>query len=143
MSYDISMYSPDGYAALLACRESSSDSWCDAYDCDGCPASAYTLLVEPFTDGGTYPVGGTDEASFNITYNYAPIFRRVLGPDGIRGLYGKTGAECEPLLSAAVEQLGTDRDPDYWTATDGNAGAALARLLSWAVQHPDGVFDGD
>ena len=34
--------------------------------------------------GGNYCVGGTIECWLNITYNYAPIFRRELGEKGIR-----------------------------------------------------------
>ena len=144
MSYDISMYGPDEYAAMLACRESNSGGvWCDAYGCSACAADHPPLTVDAFEDGGTYCVGGTDEASLNITYNYGGIFRRVLGDGGIRSLYSKTGAEMAPKLREAVAALGEDRDDDYWRATDGNAGAALARLLKWADQHPDGVFDGD
>jgi hypothetical protein len=93
--------------------------------------------------GGTYAIGGTTEAWLNITYNYAPFFRSVFGPDGIRSLYGKTGKEVTPDLERAVEILGTDRDQDYWNPTEGNAGAALNGLLQMAKVLPEGIIKGD
>lgn len=91
--------------------------------------------------GSTYAVGGTTELTLAITYNYSPIIGRVL-PDGLRGLCGKTGAETIPLLKAAVEQLGTDVDDDYWKPTEGNARRALCGLLAFAQMRPDGVWEG-
>lgn len=93
--------------------------------------------------GGTYAVGGTQEAWLNITYNYAEHFYNVLGEKGIRTIYGMTGAESIPLLKAAMEKLGDDVDEDYWKSTEGNAKAALAGLLALAQMRPDGVWDGD
>jgi hypothetical protein len=107
------------------------------------------LMEEPFTDGGTYNVFGTDECELNITYNYGKLYKEVFPDDGtltngrISWLYGKTGAESIPILKQGVALLGTERDDDYWKATAGNAGAALARLLSFAEAHPLGVWDGD
>jgi len=92
--------------------------------------------------GGTYAVGGSSEASLNITWNYAPILYRVL-PEGIRGLYGKTGAESIPLLKDAISKLGDDVHPDYWTATEGNVKKALCQVLALAQMRPDGVWQGD
>ncbi len=31
----------------------------------------------------------------------------------------------------------------YWKPTPGNAGYVLMRILTWIIQNPDGVFDGD
>lgn len=31
----------------------------------------------------------------------------------------------------------------YWKSTPGNAGYALMRILTWIIQNPDGIFDGD
>ena len=93
--------------------------------------------------GGTYAVGGTSEAWLNVTYNYADHFYRVMGENGIRSIYGKTGAESIPILKAAISQLKDDVDPDYWKATEGNAKKALCGLLSFAQMRPDGVWDGD
>jgi hypothetical protein len=93
--------------------------------------------------GGTYALGGTTEAWLNVTYNYGCHYRRVFGENGIRAIYGLTGAESIPVLKAAMEQLGDDVDPDYWKATEGNAKRALAQLLAFAQLRPDGVWDGD
>ena len=109
--------------------------------------------------GGTYCQGGTTEASLNVTYNYAAIFSRVMvggfenldgfdkmfggNATGIRSIYGKTGAESIPMLTAAIDKLGDDVDPNYWTATEGNAKATLIQLRALAQMRPDGVWAGD
>ena len=92
--------------------------------------------------GGTYAVGGTKMAELNVTYNYAPVLYRVL-PEGIRGLYGKSGAETIPLLKTAIEGLQDDVSEDYWDCTEGNVKRSLTQLLSLAQMRPDGVWDGD
>lgn len=93
--------------------------------------------------GGTYAIGGTREAYLNVTYNYAPIFRRVLGEKGIRTIYGMTGAESIPVLEAAASRLADDATGNYWDATEGNAKRALLQLVALAKLRPDGVWDGD
>jgi len=93
--------------------------------------------------GGTYQIGGCQEAHFNITYNYAKHYYRVFGEDGIRSLYGTTGAESIPVLQRAIDQLGDDVDDNYWTPTEGNAKAALHGLLALAQMRPDGIWSGD
>jgi len=100
--------------------------------------------VENHEDGGTYVLGGTTEASLNITYNYGRFFYMHLDEEkGLRWLYGKKASETIDRLQKAVEDLGTTRDSDYWKATPGNAGYALSRLLAWAHQHPDATWNGD
>ena len=99
--------------------------------------------------GGTYAVGGTSEASLNVTYNYEEHFFRefpynfVSGLWGLRSLYGMTGAHSLPVLKAAIDQLGNDTDPDYWKPTEGNAKRALIQLQAMASMRPDGVWKGD
>jgi hypothetical protein len=94
--------------------------------------------------GGTYAMCGTDEATLNVTYNYAPHFYRTIDSEkGIRAIYGLTGLESQPVLVAAISLLGHDTDPDYWKPTEGNARAALVDLLTLARAHPQGVWDGD
>lgn len=95
--------------------------------------------------GGTYVLGGTTELWLNVTYNYGRIFRRpeVLGEEGIRTIYGMTGAESIPVLQKAIANLGDDTDPDYWKPTDGNAKRPLCQLLAMAQMRPDGIWDGD
>ena len=93
--------------------------------------------------GGTYALGGSTQASLNVTYNYSKHFYKVLGDGGIRSLYGKSGAESIPLLQNGIIQLDDDVDNDYWKATEGNAKTALTQLLALAQMRPDGIWSGD
>lgn len=93
--------------------------------------------------GGTQAMGGTTEAWLNVTYNYGDHFRRVLGKEGIRSIYGMTGAESIPVLKGAAGKLGDETDPDYWKPTEGNAKRPLLQLIAMAQMRPDGVWDGD
>lgn len=101
------------------------------------------VTVAPHEDGGTYVLGGSPAGSLNVTYNYAKHFEVLDEIEGLRWLYGKTGAETEARLAFAVGVLGTQRYADYWKATPGNAGYALSILLKWAKEHPDAVWEGD
>ena len=109
------------------------------------PATNETIeLPEPHAlAGGTYAIGGTTEAWLNVTYNYARHFHRVLGPDGIRSIYGLTGEESIPILERAAGELADDVSPDYWAATEGNARRALLDLVALARLAPHGVWEGD
>lgn len=111
------------------------------------PITKETIEVKDahFMHGGTYALGGTKELWLNVTYNYGSIFRRpeVLGSEGIRTIYGMTGAESIPVLQNAIANLSDDTDPDYWKATDGNAKRPLCQLLAMAQMRPDGIWDGD
>lgn len=93
--------------------------------------------------GGTYQIGGCPRAHFNITWNYGRHLQRVLGVDGIRTIYGKTGGESMPILEAAIAILADDVDPDYWEGTEGNTKLALCNLLKLAKMRPEGVWNGD
>lgn len=107
-----------------------------------CPCCGNNLqLDEPHSEGGTYAFGGTSEATLNVTYNYQPNFQRVGLLPGLReALDGKTATDTVELLKSAVEKLGTDEADDYWPPTDGNARKALVRLVSFAEEHPTGVW---
>lgn len=119
------------------------------------PNTEHAVIVARHREGGTYALNGTAEARIGITYNYAANFGKVLVEDwaddrgrpcktfSIRWLYGKTGRETAETLFRVTQQLGTQRDPDYWKATDGNAGYAASVLLTWAIQHPDAVWEGE
>jgi hypothetical protein len=94
--------------------------------------------------GGTYAMGGTNEAWINITYNYADFYHDTIDKEkGIRWLYGKTGEEVLPILQQAIKKLGLEPSDNYWKATAGNAGDALLALKTFCVLRPDGIFDGD
>ena len=60
-----------------------------------------------FIRGGTYAMNGTKELWLIITYNYAQIYYRpdFFGNNGIRSIYGLTGAESIPVLQKAIEVL--------------------------------------
>lgn len=92
--------------------------------------------------GGTYCADGSREAHLNVTYNYSKHYDG-LGEDGIRTIYGKTGAESIPMLDAAIAALDDDVDDDYWKPTEGNAKRALCQLRALAAMRPDGVWAGD
>lgn len=91
------------------------------------------VSVDRHEEGGTCVLGGTSEATINVTYNYGRFFRF---PD----LDGRTGQATEMLLRSAAAELGTSKDKDYWAATPGNAGATVVVLLGWAEQYPDAVW---
>lgn len=110
------------------------------------PVTRETLHAEGLHHmaGGTHAVGGTTQLWLNVTFNYAPHFYRVVNDSlGIRALYGRTGADSIPLLTAAIAQLGDDIDDDYWKPTEGNAKRALCQLMALAQLRPDGIWAGD
>ncbi len=97
--------------------------------------------------GGTYAIGGLNEAWLNVTYNYCGFFCDHIDQNrGIRFLYGKTGAEAIPILEKAIKELEALPQEDtenYWDSTPGNAAKALRGLLKFAQSRPDGIFTGD
>lgn len=109
------------------------------------PVTRETVEVEVphLMQGGTYALGGTTELWLNVTYNYGGLYRRVMGEEGIRAIYGMTGAESIPILEAAAARLGDDVSDDYWEATEGNAKRPLLQLAAMARMRPDGIWDGD
>ena len=61
--------------------------------------------------GGTYAVGGTRELWLNITYNYAPFFRKVFsmqGTDGIHCIDGENAASTTAWMVAGRSNPGED-----------------------------------
>lgn len=78
-----------------------------------------------FIAGGMLAMGGTKELWLNVTYNYGHFYYQpeVFGENGIRSIYGKTGAESIPMLEKAIAALGDDVDDrNYWNATETQAG---------------------
>lgn len=128
------------------------------------PVSKETLLLDAphQIKGGTYAIGGTNEATLNVTYNYASWYymegifpKRELG--GIRSIYGMTGAESIAVLKQAIaalensdieltaeEQAEYKRQgaTGYWMPTKANAIRPLYRLLAFAQMRPDGIWNG-
>ncbi len=117
------------------------------------PVSGETLELDAphHMRGGTYAVGGTTEATLNVTYNYSCHFHRALeflpvgqeGNHGISKLYGMSGSDSIPVLERAAAALGDDVDENYWKPTEGNAKRALLQLLALAKMRPDGIWQGD
>ena len=113
------------------------------------PVTKQTLILDAPHDmrGGTYCLGGTTEAWLNITYNYGRFYREH-HPEGIRSIYGMTGAESIPHLQAMIETIKTNHPKcettsDYWDAAPGNALKPLHQLIALARLRPDGVWNGD
>lgn len=123
--------------------------------------------------GGTYRVGGSDEAHLNITYNYSPFYYRIFGELGIRWIYGKKvidtlpgllkgiqelQKECETFDTSTIpkrfvnpdegvkgkEAIYEEWDPEYyWCPTPKNAMKALQQLVALAALALEGYWDGD
>lgn len=115
--------------------------------------------------GGTFALGGTTEMWLNVTYNYARwyykdgVFPSKDGESqGIRTIYGMSGAESIPILKNAIrtledlsEEISDDERKEcekqgatgYWLPTRTNAIKPLYSLLAFAQMRPDGVWDGD
>jgi hypothetical protein len=145
------------------------------------PVTKELLLLEQphFINGGTYAVGGTTELWLNITYNYSRYYyeategdpdfahdessankaREIVTEYGIRGIYGKSGAQSIPLLKRMIEKIKAkyqdangewitakhDEGPnqDYWATTAANALKPLYQLIAFAQMRPDGIWEGD
>lgn len=104
-----------------------------SYDIELLGKDGKPVQVERHAEGGTFALGGTNDACINITYNYAKHYR-------FRELDGLEARDTISGLGEAVKRLGTKRDDDYWEPTPGNAGYAASILLSWAIEHPDAVW---
>jgi hypothetical protein len=110
------------------------------------PVTKHTIEVENYHDmmGGTYCLDGTKELWLNVTYNYSKHFYNVVDKkDGIRAIYGMSGAQSIPILKSAIAKLKDDVNEDYWKPTEGNAKRSLIQLLAMAEMRPDGIWDGD
>jgi hypothetical protein len=94
-----------------------------------------------FMQGGTYTPGGTTELWLNITDNYSNIFYKLFGENGIKNIYGLTGAKSISLLEKAISSLKNDISCDYFEETEGNVKRVLNQLLSMAYMRPDGVWN--
>lgn len=112
---------------------------------DGERESAQTLLARLMEQYGISETDLEEERRETAWFRYSQETerRRVFGKDGIRTIYGMTGAESIPIIKAAMEKLSDDVSEDYWEATEGNAKKALAGLLAFAQIRPDGLWKGD
>ena len=108
-----------------------------SYDIRVCDKGTYETVTLPEKHdlgGGTFALGGTDEAWLNVTYNYGDHFREVIDPDkGIRALYGIPLKEAIDRINESIVALGDEPpDPDYWKASAGNPRKALENLKAIA-----------
>ena len=132
----------------------------DIYLADPVTRETLTMDAPHQMRGGTYAIGGTDEMWVNITYNYARWYYKdyAFGENGIRSIYGLSGAESIPVLKKAIADLEdsgeelTDEEVQkcleqgtsgYWLPTRENAIRPLYQLLALAQMRPDGVWRGD
>ena len=101
-----------------------------------CDVKGKYFQVERFSDGGTLVLGGSSEASLNITYNYAKHYYRAFDelPEGLRSLDGMDVIEALPHLAKACKTLPDSPEDDYWKGSEGNAGHALHILKQWCKQ---------
>ena len=75
--------------------------------CDPITKEPLETDVPHMMQGGTYAVGGTTEMWINVTYNYARWYYKdyAFGENGIRSIYGLSGAESIPVLEQAISGL--------------------------------------
>ena len=83
-----------------------------------------TYAAEYDESTGEFTPRPSKEASLNITYNYAQYYRLGAAGDerfsetGIRGIYGKTGAESIPMLESMIAKIEEVYKPDgKWITT--------------------------
>lgn len=94
--------------------------------------------------GMTHVHGENFLLEYNTTYNFAPTFQRLFGPEGIRFLYYKSMADTIPLLDAAIGKLGDARGDGPWECADGNVKKALKDLRALAgLADPSDLWEGD
>ena len=109
--------------------------------------------------GGTFAIGGTNELSFNITYNYGDFYYQQFGEEGIRWLYGKKvedtifkiievikdlDIQAKTFDYKPLDNMGNIIDVDsYWHPNPKNAANALRGLLNLATYGLNGYWDGD
>lgn len=126
------------------------------------PATHDTIILDhPHQmNGGTYALGGTQEAWLNVTWNYSDWYYKdyAFGNKGIRTIYGLSGVQSIPVLEQVIK--GLEDSPEelpehtiqdyeahgvtgYWVPTKTNAIKPLYQLLALARMRPDGVWEGD
>jgi hypothetical protein len=106
-------------------------------------ADGRVAQVAQHQEGGVHSIFDTMDAELSITFNYNRCYQEVIESyTSLRDLLnGQRADMVTPILEAAIALLGTERHHNYWLATPGNAGAALAILLDWARQCPNGTFE--
>lgn len=100
-----------------------------------------------WADVGGEERGYLDGYDRNYTFNVSPMFFRALAGTeiaeaGLRGLDGKLGSECAPLLTVMIERMEASPDafkelnpPNGWGSYDG-ALHLLRELRRWCAEAP-------
>ena len=89
------------------------------------------------------------EEDFNITFNVSPMLYAAITEDGIRAIYGKTGAEALPILRDMrsffednQEKL-TAMEPENKWGTFENTYKCLCKMVLASMNNPDKKWSGD
>ena len=64
-----------------------------------------TYKADYHPETGTFTPALNTEAHLNITYNYAPYYREVYPENGIRTIYGMSGADSIAVLEKIIEKI--------------------------------------
>ena len=71
------------------------------------------------------------------------VFPKMEGKKGIKILYGKTAEETIPFLRQGIKRLPGEASNSRWEDTDGNVKADLEKVLSLALECPNGIWAGE
>lgn len=109
------------------------------------PTTGQTLPTDHFIDGGTHKINGDNACTLNVTYNYAEVYS--IAQFNLRELAGHKAEMTLPSLRQVRTALGGDKERpprpygDYWAPTPGNALVAINRLITFAEQNPEGIWE--
>lgn len=112
------------------------------YDCYLVDKNKKVITLDEIFDrsGGIYAIGGSKEAWLYITYNYSPIFQKVLG-FSLSDLDGKCVKDTLEDLENAIGLLSEDDKTDnYWDSTEYNVKKALQDLIYLGKHDPDAFW---
>jgi hypothetical protein len=130
-----------------------------SYDIEMVDSNGDTLKVLPFKCGNiqsavystykdssiTCPIPST-EAYISVSYNYRPLFLKVLGCN-IRSLRDLTGDEASEVIQAAITKINDtfekkelNKEVSCYDCHMSNILKVLQVLLNWSIQHPNGIF---
>lgn len=88
------------------------------------PGGDQVLLPEQHElRGGTYALGGTNEAWLNVTYNYGKHFN-------FGALDEVAVATAVPEMEQRASELARDTSECYWEPTEGNVRLALESMIA-------------
>lgn len=110
----------------------------DIYFKDSVSGDTIELEAPHFMRGGTFPLDGTKELYFNITFNYDSNYKKH--DFRILDLNDKIAASMIPELKRVIGLLGDQTSDNYWKPIDGNAKQALITLLTMAQMRPDAII---